>query len=199
MVTHDGRAAKQALRGRILAARTAADPSARARDTERITAGVLALPELGSARTVAAYHSFGTEPSTTTVLAALSSRGTTVLLPVLRPDHDLTWSIYDQSAPGPADAPHLWTPPGPRLGVDAVAEADLVVVPALAIGRDGVRLGRGGGSYDRALPRVRPDVSVVALLYDGELVDAVPAEPHDRRVTTAVLPSGTVRFASLPS
>lgn len=198
-MTHDRRAAKQALRGRLLAARRAADPAARARDTELITAAVLALPELSSARTVAAYHSFGTEPSTTAVLAALRSSATSVLLPVLRPDHDLDWSIYDESAAEPGDAPHLWTPPGPRLGVDAVAEADVVVVPAVAVGRDGVRLGRGGGSYDRALARVRPDVPVVALLYDGELVDSVPAEPHDRRVTAAVLPSGTVRFLALTS
>jgi 5-formyltetrahydrofolate cyclo-ligase len=75
----------------------------------------------------------------------------------------------------------LLEPSGPRLGPAAVADAHLVVVPALAVDRTGTRLGRGGGSYDRALARVR--APSVALLYAGELVDALPAEPHDRRVS----------------
>ena len=65
---------------------------------------------------------------------------------------------------------------GPRaarpLGAAAIAEADTVFVPALAVARDGNRLGRGGGSYDRALRRVPAGVPVVALLFDDELVDA---------------------------
>jgi 5-formyltetrahydrofolate cyclo-ligase len=65
-------------------------------------------------------------------------------------------------------------------------------VPALAVGRDGTRLGRGGGSYDRALARVPAATPVVALLYEDELLETVPAEPHDRRVSAAVLPSGVV-------
>ena len=68
--------------------------------------------------------------------------------------------------------------------------ADVVVVPALAVDRGGVRLGRGGGYYDRALRHVRPDARLVALVFDDELVDALPVEPHDRRVTAVVTPSG---------
>ena len=66
--------------------------------------------------------------------------------------------------------------------MDAVTRADLVLVPALAVDRGGVRLGRGGGSYDRALARVGPQVPTIALLYDGELLDKVPADGHDQRV-----------------
>jgi 5-formyltetrahydrofolate cyclo-ligase len=65
-----------------------------------------------------------------------------------------------------------------------------VLVPALAVARDGVRLGRGGGSYDRALARVAPGTPRVALLFDGELVDALPADPWDVPVTDAVTPAG---------
>ena len=65
----------------------------------------------------------------------------------------------------------------------------MVVVPAVAVDRAGVRLGRGGGSYDRVLARVPPGVPVIALLYDGELCAALPAGPHDRRVTAVVTPS----------
>jgi 5-formyltetrahydrofolate cyclo-ligase len=58
------------------------------------------------------------------------------------------------------------------------------------VARDGVRLGRGGGYYDRALRHVRPGAALVAALFDDELVEALPAEPHDRRVTAVVTPSG---------
>lgn len=190
--------AKREVRARLLAARRALGVEARLRAAEQLTRRVLALPELTAARTVAAYSSFGTEPATTAVLAELSSRGATVLLPVVRSDLDLDWAIYAEPGP-PADATGLWVPPGDRQGVQAVGAADAVVVPALAVGASGTRLGRGGGSYDRALARVRPGIPVIALLYDGELLDEVPAEPHDRAVTVAVQPSGVTRFGVVPA
>jgi 5-formyltetrahydrofolate cyclo-ligase len=80
----------------------------------------------------------------------------------------------------------LLEPTGPRLGPDAVRTCDVVVVPALAVDRDGHRLGRGGGSYDRALPGAQG--LVVALLHDGELLDAVPTDPHDVAVHAVATP-----------
>ena len=75
----------------------------------------------------------------------------------------------------------LREPDGAAAGLDAVAGADVVAGPGLAVDARGTRLGRGGGSYDRALPRVPAGRPVVALLYDGELLPVVPSEPHDRR------------------
>ena len=66
--------------------------------------------------------------------------------------------------------------------------AGLVLLPALAADRRGVRLGQGGGFYDRTLPLVDASVPLVVVLDEGELVDALPAEQHDRRVTAALLP-----------
>jgi 5-formyltetrahydrofolate cyclo-ligase len=80
------------------------------------------------------------------------------------------------------------------LGRDAVATADVVLVPGLAVDRTAMRLGRGGGSYDRALGRVPVGTFVCTLLYDGEVLDEVPAEPHDRPVTAVVTPSGLTRL-----
>jgi 5-formyltetrahydrofolate cyclo-ligase len=84
----------------------------------------------------------------------------------------------------------LLEPVGPRLGPTAIGTADVIVVPALAVARDGVRLGRGGGYYDRALRHARRDAVVVALVFDDELLDALPSEPHDHRVHAVVTPSG---------
>ena len=113
------------------------------------------------------------------------------LLPVLRPDRDLDWAAYDGTL---ADgAMGLAQPIGPRLGPGAIGGCDLILVPALLVSRDGTRLGRGGGSYDRALARATG--LTVALVEDDELVDALPAEPHDVRVgAVATLTGGVIRF-----
>jgi len=180
--------AKARLRARVLAARRAASSGQRASAAEQLTRSVLDLPVVGAARCAAAYVSFGTEPSTAELLRVMRSRGLRLLVPVLREDLDLDWAIYDEPHLMSQGTRGLLEPTGPRLGVDAVAEADVVVVPALAVGRDGHRLGRGGGSYDRALARVA--APAVALLYSGELLADVPAQGHDRRVDVAVLPDG---------
>jgi 5-formyltetrahydrofolate cyclo-ligase len=186
--------AKAALRTRVLTARRAMAPDARVAAGAAISHAVLRLPEVTTAGTVAAYLSIGTEPSTVNLLEALRSRGVRVIVPVLRDDLDLEWAEYDGST-RLAQVDHgLLEPTGPRLGVDAIGAADVVVVPGLAADRHGVRLGRGGGSYDRALARVPPGRPVLVLLYDGEVLPAVPADPHDRRITAAVTPSGIMHF-----
>jgi 5-formyltetrahydrofolate cyclo-ligase len=80
-----------------------------------------------------------------------------------------------------------------------VATADVVLCPGLAVDRRGHRLGRGGGSYDRALSRVPAGTFVCTLLYDGELLEQVPAEDHDRRVSAVVTPSGVTRLGGAPA
>ena len=147
------------------------------------------MPEVSAAGTVAAYYSVGTEPDTHGLIFALWKRGSYVVLPVLLPDGDLDWASYegpDSLAPGPRG---LLQPVEPVRGPGTVARADVVLVPALAVDVSGNRLGRGGGSYDRALARVGGQVPTIALIYDDELVPSVPAEPHDRAVRVVARPS----------
>jgi len=195
-VTSPGHVTKAQLRARVLAARSAVTTAERERAASIMADCLLGLPDLVSARCVAAYLSFGTEPSSAELLRRLRSRGVRVQLPEQREDRDLDWAIYDESAGLTRGQRDLAEPAGPHLGVDAISEADVVVVPALAVGADGTRLGRGGGSYDRALARVREGNTVVALLYDDELLPDVPSEAHDRRVDLVVQPGGWHRFGS---
>jgi 5-formyltetrahydrofolate cyclo-ligase len=133
---------------------------------------------------IAAYVPLGPEPGGADLPEVLGDR---LILPVLLPDNDLDWVRYqgpDSLRPGPRG---LREPSGPRLGVDAIAEATLLIVPALAVDRSGLRMGRGGGSYDRALARAGRAYSV-ALLHDGELLATVPGEQHDRRVHAVITP-----------
>lgn len=142
---------------------------------------------LPAGSTVAAYAPLATEPGGK-LTRALSNAGHRVLLPVVRPDLDLEWAEFTGSQHTTDRG--LSEPDGPSLGVGAVATADALVVPALAVDADGTRLGKGGGCYDRALARVAAGVPVIALLHDGEWPRAVPREPHDRPVTAVVTPSG---------
>jgi 5-formyltetrahydrofolate cyclo-ligase len=189
-------AAKASLRRRVLAARAALSPQQRAEAGRALRDAVLALPQAQMAGTVAAYYSIGSEPDTHGLVYALWKRGTYVLLPQLRPDMDLDWASYEGPDSLRAGPRGLTEPTEPPRGVPAVSRADLVIVPALAVDRRGMRLGRGGGSYDRALARVGPQVPTIALLYDTELVDEVPAAPHDQRVRLAARPGTGI--TSLP-
>jgi 5-formyltetrahydrofolate cyclo-ligase len=179
---------KAELRSRLLAGRRTLSDADRASAGRRLRDAVLDAPQAQMAGTVAAYVSVGTEPDTRGLIFALWKRGSYVLLPVLRPDNDLDWASYegpDSLIPGPRG---LLEPGQPPRGAAAITSADLVIVPALAVDRAGNRLGRGGGSYDRALRRVGAAVPTVALLYDGELLADVPAGPMDQPVRAVARP-----------
>ncbi|MEU6243130.1 5-formyltetrahydrofolate cyclo-ligase [Streptomyces sp. NPDC047024] len=192
---------KRALRRQLLRVRNGLPEDDIRSSADALAGQALLLPELATARTVAAYVSMGGEPGTRALLDTLRARGVRVLLPALLPDNDLDWAEY--TGPGSlAPVRHggrmeLLEPSGPRLGPDAVASADTVLLPGLAVDARGMRLGRGGGSYDRVLARLesagaRP--ALVVLLYDTEVVARVPAEPHDRPVHAVVTPTGVRRF-----
>ena len=191
-------AEKASLRARVLAAREAQSADQREAAGRLNRDHVLSLPQAQMAGTVAAYFSVGTEPDTHSLIYGMWKRGTYVILPLLRPGGELDWASYegpDSLVPGPKG---LLEPSEPPRGVDAVARAALVLVPALAVDTRGNRLGRGGGSYDRALALVGPRVPVIALLNDGELVREVPVEPHDRPVPMVALPSQGIVSIQIP-
>jgi 5-formyltetrahydrofolate cyclo-ligase len=155
------------------------------------------LSQLASAETVAAYVSMGTEPGTHDLINAMRNAGIRVLLPVLLPDNDLDWAAYDGAAALERTPRGLLEPNGKRLGPEAVTEAHAVLLPGLAVDGLGVRLGRGGGSYDRVLERLAAAETypaLVVLLYAHEVVATVPREPHDHLVDAVVTPEGVRRF-----
>jgi 5-formyltetrahydrofolate cyclo-ligase len=190
----DVRRRKAELRAQVLARRSALPADQRSAAGTLIRDAVLSEPQVQMAGTIAAYYSIGAEPGTHGLVFALWKRGSYVLLPLLRPDGDLDWASYegpDSMVPGPRG---LLEPDEPPRGVDAVARADAVLVPALAVDGAGRRLGRGGGSYDRALARVGPLVPLIALVYDDELVEHVPAEGHDIPVRATASPRAGLTF-----
>lgn len=187
-------AQKTALRDRLLTVRRRHPLAEAHADAVAIAEHLLATAEVRRAATVAAYVSLANEPGTGPLLERLRELGRRVIVPVLLPDNDLDWAVHR----GPLDlvpAPRgLLEPAGPRLGPEAVATADVVLCPGVAVDRAGYRLGRGGGSYDRALARVPAGTFVCTLLYDDELLEEVPVAAHDRPVTAVATPSGVTRI-----
>jgi 5-formyltetrahydrofolate cyclo-ligase len=184
---------KREWRARLLAARAELAPERLRSAADALSGHVLA--RLGGLRRIAAYVPMGREPGSLRLLDMLRDGGTEVLLPVVVAD-GLDWARYARAGELIAGALGTRAPTGPRLGPSALATADAVLVPALAVDHRGVRLGRGGGYYDRALAALPPGARLAALLHDGELVERLPADPWDTTVTSAVEP--TIGWTELP-
>jgi 5-formyltetrahydrofolate cyclo-ligase len=145
------------------------------------------------AATVTAYVGVGMEPPTGALLDALSALGKRVILPVVQRDMDLDWGTWR----GPSSlvpARYGLLEPTDRLGPDAIATADVVLVPGHAVSFTGARLGQGGGCYDRALTRVPIGTPVVCLVYDDEVGRDVPVDDFDQLVTEAATPTRWVHL-----
>ena len=143
-------------------------------------------------QTVCAYVPVGSEPGSIELIDSLYRRNVRVLLPVARNDtsgipQPLQWGQYRPG--GLVEARFgLREPAEPWLPAEAVATSSMVLVPALAVDRAGGRLGRGAGFYDRSLPLADPAARLIAVVRDVELVDRLPTEPHDVRMTHALTP-----------
>lgn len=164
----------------------------RAEAAEAIALHVLAVPLVARSSRIACYLSMPTEPGTGPLVTALTDRGIEVLVPLSLADHRLDWVAYEPSAELTTTSLGIPEPSGTPLGAGALADAGVVIVPALAVDHSGHRLGRGAGYYDRALANVRSPLC--ALVFTHELLAEVPREPHDVSVQMAVTPSGLFRI-----
>ncbi|WP_084215961.1 5-formyltetrahydrofolate cyclo-ligase [Pseudonocardia spinosispora] len=198
---------KTAWRGRLLAARRAVPAAVHAEEADALAEAAVAAAQ-GRDGPVCCYVPMPGEPGSMSMLDALRSAGHEVLLPVVpnrepapagaprltrAPSGPMDWAPYS----GPSclvEGPHrLRQPGGPGWGPAAIAVAGLVLVPALAVDRRGVRLGRGAGWYDRTLPLAKPTTALVAVVRDEEWVDRLPAERHDVLMHGVLTPTGGLR------
>lgn len=182
---------KTQLRAELLAARRALP--AHVHDAEALALCQHVAEFIGSGQTVCAYVPVGSEPGSMELIDSLLRRGARVLLPVTSTEPaglamPLQWGEYRPDSLVEARF-GLLEPGGPALPAEVVATAAVVLVPALAVDRTGVRLGRGAGFYDRSLPLADPAARLVAVVRDDEFVERLPAEPHDVRMTHALTPN----------
>lgn len=153
---------------------------------------ILKTPEILAAATIASYVSYGFEPSTLEVNAALLRDGKNLILPRINGDQ-LEWIQWTGDPSQLQKKKKILEPVGEPIGnLEAI---QVVIVPALKIDQSGFRLGQGGGFYDRALPSL--NAWMIGLVHAGELSSqALPHEAHDVALDAAATPSIVVRFKS---
>ena len=185
--------AKRALRAELRERRRITSTSQRERADDALTGHLIQLTsDLGS-RSIAAYLSTPDEPGTRDFLAWACENEIRVLLPVSRADGLLDWATYDGEEED-EDVLGMPTPTTELLSPLAINEVDLIVVPAAAVDRSGMRMGWGRGYFDKTLGSMENCPPVYAVIFDEELLDSVPSERHDQRVDGVVTPSGIVAF-----
>jgi 5-formyltetrahydrofolate cyclo-ligase len=145
------------------------------------------------ARSLSAYLSMPEEPDTRPFLRWTAEQGLKVLLPISREDGLLDWAPYDGEEEV-ADFQGMPTPTSELLGPIAINDVDLILVPAAAVDRNGMRMGWGRGYFDKTLGSMVNCPPVYAVIFDDELVDEVPRERHDMPVNGVVTPAGIVTF-----
>jgi len=201
-VGHDGVVtvtdAKALLRAEIRAAREARSDADRAVAARAIADNALRLlPDQRSS--ISAYLSLPTEPGVDALITDAQAAGHDVRVPRIT-GRDLQWVDLTRDSVFATGPLGIREPLGPALDSSTLASLDVMLVPGLAVDRRGRRLGQGGGFFDRVLASVPSHADggplVAIVLFDDEVRDWVPVEPHDCRVDVAVTPGGIVWFTA---
>jgi 5-formyltetrahydrofolate cyclo-ligase len=187
--SHRLKARKRALRRAAIERRDLLSAGERSAKSERIVDRALGLPEVGAARTVMAFWSFGSEVQTAALIQRLHEAGKRVVLPRIV-EGEIAAVTYAPGDPVAATSFGAMEPVGAEL-VPA-EDVDVVIVPGVAFDRRGGRVGYGGGFYDRLLSRA-PSAPAVAVAFDVQLVDGVPQGRNDSRVDVIVTEDEVIR------
>ncbi|MGV8896341.1 MAG: 5-formyltetrahydrofolate cyclo-ligase [Rhodoglobus sp.] len=182
---------KRAMRAELRERRRILTTTGRAEANAAITQNLIDLATRLEARSLSAYLSTPDEPSTREFLAWAHSQSIRVLLPISRSDGLLDWAEFDGSDEFEDDL-GMPAPTSEPLSPNALDEMDLIIVPAASVDRTGMRMGWGRGYFDKTLGSMQQCPPVYAVIFDDELVDAVPSERHDQRINGVVTPSGIV-------
>lgn len=187
---------KQAIRKDIIAQREQLPAEIRAAHSAAITGRLLQLPEYRQADTVLGYMNFGAEFASELWVARALADGKRLALPKVNrhtSQLDLYWvdDLENQLAAG------LWGIREPVVErcerLRNPDEIEFILLPGVAFGRDGARLGYGGGYFDKLLARMAHRPVLVAGAYSMQIVTNIPMEANDRRVDWLVTESETIR------
>ncbi|MCC4908783.1 5-formyltetrahydrofolate cyclo-ligase [Microbacterium sp. cx-59] len=184
--------AKRALRADLRERRQNLTDAAREAAAVGIAEQLDALVAATGATSVSCFLSMTTEPDTRRFVREAVGRGIRVLLPVTRVDGLLDWAVATADGEIAEGLFGLPEPVGELLGPIAVNDVDLMIIPAAAVDRHGMRLGWGRGYFDKTIGSMEGCPPVYAVIFDSELVDDVPRDKHDQPVSGVVTPTRTV-------
>lgn len=172
---------KEKLRLEILAERNKLTPELVSSKSSAIIQQLISLDVYQKSKSVMVYLDFRNEVQTGALIQRMLREKKNVLIPVTNPsdhtltishlknpEHDLMRSHFGLLEPKP-EAMRLVDP----------SVIDLVLVPGLVFDSFGYRIGFGAGYYDRFLASLPADIPLLSMLYELQLVDQIPREPHD--------------------
>lgn len=181
------------MRAELRERRRSRTSTQRSADSSHLTANLRQLVTELDVRSLSAYLSLPDEPDTRPFLAWTAEQGIEVLLPISRDDGLLDWAPYD-GAEEDADVLGMPTPTSELRNPMAINDVDLILIPAAAVDRTGMRMGWGRGYFDKTLGSMDNTPPVYAVIFDDEFVDEVPRERHDMPVDGIVTPGGIHPF-----
>lgn len=194
-MSNDVEHAKRALRAELRERRQLLSDAQRESAATAIAERLDALIDALGARSISCFLSTTTEPGTREFVTRAVRRGIRVLLPITRSDGLLDWAVAtddDEIAEGLFGLPE---PTGEVLGPIAVNDVDLMIIPAAAVDRTGMRMGWGRGYFDKTIGSMEKCPPVYAVIYDSEILDSLPREVHDQPVNGVVTPSQTLELS----
>lgn len=187
-IEHEKRALRAELRERRQLLSDAQRESAASAIADRLDELIDSL----GAQSISCFLSTTTEPGTREFVSAAVRRGIRVLLPITREDGLLDWAVADEDDEIAEGLFGLPEPTGEVLGPIAVNDVDLMIIPAAAVDRSGMRMGWGRGYFDKTIGSMEKCPPVYAVIYDSEILDVLPREVHDQPVTGVVTPTQTL-------
>ncbi len=175
---------KQPLRKPLLAARKTRHAQAPELAAQNLVEVAKSL-ELATAQTIAAYLPFGSEIEVRPLMQFLASQGDALCLPFCESRE--AGMVFRHFAFGDALAADGVGMHAPLSGAPT-CRPDVIFLPLLGFDRQGNRLGRGAGHYDKALFALRQSgpLATYGVGYDMQMVDKCPSEPHDQAIDGVV-------------
>ncbi len=160
--------------------------------SQAICVHLSSVPSIATADTILAYLPLAEEVDLTSLLTAWIEESRTVCVPIV------TWENKTMHAgllptldrESLIEGKHRLREPRDSLPVSADT-IDVMLVPGLGFDRDGGRLGRGGGYYDRYLNDHRSPI-VIGVAFDCQMMKSIESEEHDQLMTAVVTPTGVI-------
>ena len=180
---------KQMLRKQIRQLKRTFTPEQLREMSTPITATLLEHPRIKAANTILLYASLPDEVDTHCLMEQLLAQGKNILLPVVVGDHDLKICPYkpsSQVAQGPFG---IMEPQADAF--TAFDEIDVALIPGMAFDKQGNRLGRGKGYYDRFLSTV-PHLYKIGVCFPFQQITEVPADENDIRMDEVVVSTNNI-------
>ena len=193
-------AMKQSIRQRIIADREQLPANFRAQFSTEIMRRLLQMAQYRSAGTVLGYMNFGAEFMADTLMQQVLKDKKRLLLPKVNLEkkeldayyicdlqHDLAPGLWDIREPVP----------GRCSKAETLNEVDFILLPGVAFGRNGERLGYGGGFYDKLIASLSHKPTLVAASFSMQIVDKIPQEPTDRKVEWLVTENEVIKCSGV--